>query len=140
MHYLVSETNQKMVYMKTLFYVLAHGHQMLEYKSLYELFVTLQVSNNLTMHWSNGVGQILTKFMYDQIQIAIIIAIQGTFIACSCDELTIIDNGFQIYIHAYVVGDWFKWPILVCVGIIVDGFGSNNLTKIIMNNLLKVGG
>jgi hypothetical protein len=39
-----------------------------------------------------------------------------------------------------VVGDWTKWPILVCVGIIVDGFGSNNLTKIIMNTLLKVGG
>lgn len=27
-------------------------------------------------------------------KIATIIAIQGTFIACSCDELTIIDNGF----------------------------------------------
>jgi hypothetical protein len=39
-----------------------------------------------------------------------------------------------------VVGNWTKWPILVCVGIIVDGFGSNNLSKIIMNTLLKGGG
>ncbi len=37
-----------------------------------------------------------------------------------------------------MVGNW-TWPILVCGGIIVDGFGSNNLTKIIMNTLLKGG-
>ncbi len=32
-----------------------------------------------------------------------------------------------------------RWPILVCVDKIVDGFGSNNPTKIIMNVLLKDG-
>lgn len=31
-------------------------------------------------------------------------------------------------------------PILVCVDKIVDGFGFNNLIKVIMNVLLKGGG
>jgi hypothetical protein len=31
-------------------------------------------------------------------------------------------------------------PILVCVDKIVDGFGSNNLTEVIMNILLNGGG
>jgi len=50
---------------------------MLEYKSLYELFVNLQVSNNPTMDWSNGIGWILVEFMYNEIQATIIVAIQG---------------------------------------------------------------
>jgi hypothetical protein len=33
-----------------------------------------------------------------------------------------------------------RWPILVCVDKIVDGFGSNNPIEIIMNILLKDGG
>jgi hypothetical protein len=32
---------------------LAHGCPMLEYETLYELFVSLGVRNNPTMHWSN---------------------------------------------------------------------------------------
>jgi len=32
-----------------------------------------------------------------------------------------------------------RWPILVCVDKIIDGFGSNNPTEIIMNVLLKDG-
>jgi hypothetical protein len=38
-----------------------------------------------------------------------------------------------------MVDDWTKWPILVCVDKIVDGFGSNNLIKIFMNVSLKGG-
>ncbi len=43
-------------------------------------------------------------------------------------------------IHAYLVDGSNRWPILVCVDKIVDGFGSNNLIEIIMNVLLKDGG
>jgi hypothetical protein len=46
----VGEGNWKMVQMKALFHVLTHGHPMLEYKTLYELFVSLGVPNNPTMH------------------------------------------------------------------------------------------
>ncbi len=94
------------------------------------------------MHWFNGIGWILIEFihMYNKIQGTIIVAIQGAqFIACSCDKITTIDIRYQIYIHAYVVDGSNRWPILVCVDKIVDGFGSNNPTKIIMNVLLKDG-
>lgn len=46
----MEEGNRKMVQMKALFHVLTHGHPMLEYKTLYELFVSLGVPNNPTMH------------------------------------------------------------------------------------------
>ncbi len=73
----IGETNWKMVQMKPLFHILAHGCPMLEYESLYELFVNLQVPNNPTMHQSNGIGWIFVEFMYNQIQATIIVAIQG---------------------------------------------------------------
>ncbi len=46
----MGEGNRKMVQMKALFHVLTHGHPMLEYKTLYELFVSLGVPNNPIMH------------------------------------------------------------------------------------------
>jgi hypothetical protein len=41
----VGEGNQKMVQMKMLFYVLAHGSLMFEFETLYELFGGLEQSN-----------------------------------------------------------------------------------------------
>jgi hypothetical protein len=51
-----------------------------------------------------------------------------------------IDNGSWICVHAYVVDCWTKIPIVVCVNSIINGLGSNNLTEVIMNALLKGGG
>ncbi len=47
---LVGEGNWKMVQMKILFHVFTHGHPMLEYETMYELFANLGVPNNPTMH------------------------------------------------------------------------------------------
>jgi hypothetical protein len=55
----------------------------------------------------------------------------------SCDEVTTIDNGWWICVHAYVIDCWSKVPILVCLDTIVDRSCSNNLTQVIMNALLK---
>jgi hypothetical protein len=46
----IGEGNWKMVQMKTLFHVLTHGCLMLEHETMYELFVSLSVPNNPTMH------------------------------------------------------------------------------------------
>jgi hypothetical protein len=46
----VGEGNWKMVQMKILFHVFTHGHPMLEYETMYELFANLGVPNNPTMH------------------------------------------------------------------------------------------
>ncbi len=43
--------------------------------------------------------------MYNQIQVATIVAIQGVlFITCSCDEVTIIDNGFVLMLTSLMIG------------------------------------
>ncbi len=47
---LMGERNWKIVKIKTLFHVLSHWHPMLEYKSLYEMFVSLGVSKSPTMY------------------------------------------------------------------------------------------
>jgi len=39
-----------------------------------------------------------------------------------------------------MVDGWTKWPILICVNKIVNGFRSNNVIKVIINALLKGGG
>ncbi len=44
------------------------------------------------------------------------------------------------FISMYVVKSWTRVLILVCVERVVDGPSSNNLTKMIMNALLKGGG
>jgi hypothetical protein len=49
----VSEASRKIIQMKTLFHIFAHGWPMLEYESLYALFVSLGIPNNPSMHWSD---------------------------------------------------------------------------------------
>jgi hypothetical protein len=58
----------------------------------------------------------------------------------SCDEVTTIDNGSWICIHAYVVQSLVKVPIFLQIERIVDGSSSNNLTKVIIIALMGCGG
>ncbi len=75
-----------------------------------------------------------------QIQNAIVKAIQSArFIAYPCDEVTTIDNDSWICVHAYMVDSWIKVLILLCVERVMDGYGFNNLTEIIMSTLMKGG-
>ncbi len=79
--------------------------------------------------------------MHMQVQEAIVKVIKATqFITMSCDEITIIDNGSWICTHAYVVQLWVKVPIMLQIECIMDGLGSNNLTKIIIVAWMKYGG
>jgi hypothetical protein len=52
----IGEGNRKVIQMKCIFHVLFHGHPMLEYESFYELFKSLNVPNNPSMHWFDNVG------------------------------------------------------------------------------------
>ncbi len=58
------EGNWKIVQFKSLFHILSHDHPVLEYETIYDLFVSLKVPNNLSMHWFNSTGYTLVKFMY----------------------------------------------------------------------------
>lgn len=91
---------------------------------MYELFVSLGVPNNPTMHQSYFASWVFVEFMHTQVEDDIIKVIQyaqsmhteveddtikviqyAQFIALSCDEVTIVGNGSWICIHAYVVDD-----------------------------------
>jgi hypothetical protein len=56
------------------------------------------------MYWFNIASWVLVEFMYMQVQDTIVKAIQlAKFIVYSCDEVTTIDNGSWICVHAYMV-------------------------------------
>ncbi len=98
------EGNRKIVRFKSLFHILSHGHPLLEYETMYDLFSNFKVPNNLNMHWSDFASWTLVKFMYQQVQKPIIQTKQfAQFFACYCDEVTTIDYGSWIFVHAYVV-------------------------------------
>ncbi len=127
--------------MKTLFHVLTHGCPMLEYETLYELFASLCFPNNSTMHWSNFTCWTFVEFMHTQVESATFKAIYSSqFIALFCDQVTTIDNGLWICVHAYVVAYWIKVLILMCIDRIVNGSSYNNLIEVIIIALLKGGG
>jgi len=73
---LVGDASWKIIQMKTLFQILAHGQPMLEYESLYALFISLGFPNNPSMHCFDIVGWVLVEFMYKQIKKSTIKAIQ----------------------------------------------------------------
>jgi hypothetical protein len=58
----------------------------------------------------------------------------------SCDEVTTVDNGFWICIHAYVVQSWVRIPILLQVECVVDGLGNKNLIEVIIVILIRCRG
>jgi hypothetical protein len=113
---------------------------MLKYESLCELFKSLNVPNNPSMHWFDSDGWTLVKFIFMQVQEATLKAILSTkFLAISCDEVTTIDNGFLIYIYVYVAKSWVKLPMLLQVKQIVNGLGSFNFIEVILVPLMNVG-
>ncbi len=117
-----------------MFHILSHGCLMLEYETMYDLFASLKVLNNPCMHWSNSIGSTFAEFMYEQVQKAIIQTIQSAqFLAC-CDEVTSIDNGSQICVHAYVVDGWTRVHVLICVDRIIDGSCYNYFFKVTVNS------
>jgi hypothetical protein len=59
------------------------------------------------------------------------------FLPISRDEITTIDNGSWMCIHAYVLEFWVKVPILFQIERIVNNSSSFNLIKIIMATLMK---
>jgi hypothetical protein len=71
---------------------------------MYDLFANLKVPNNLSMHWFNSASWTFVEFMYQQVQKTIIQTKQfAQFLTCSCDEVTTINNGSWILVHADVI-------------------------------------
>jgi hypothetical protein len=130
------EREKKKVQFATLFQILADGRPMLEYESRATLYEFLYVPNFPRMHWSDNSGWIMAEFMYAEVRIAISRVLVGAnYVALTCDEVSTIDNGSWISIHAYVVQNWSRIPYLISLERVVEGGGSDNLTQVIIDAL-----
>jgi hypothetical protein len=58
----------------------------------------------------------------------------------SFDEVTTIDCHGWIIVHVYVVEGWKHIPILLTLEQVLFGVTTNNLTNVIVANLLQYGG
>jgi hypothetical protein len=54
------------------------------------------------------------------------------------DEVSTIDNKSWMSIHYYVVHNWVRIPILIFLGTVVAGLGSDNLIKVM--EVFMIGG
>jgi hypothetical protein len=57
------------------------------------------------------------------------------YVAITCDEVTTVDCQSWISVHAYIVRDWERYPILLRLEQVVDGAGAENITKIVLSAL-----
>jgi hypothetical protein len=114
---------------------------MLEFEAMKSLFCFLNVLMNPQNHWSDSTGRVMAECLHKQVIKKMKEVVAGSkYFALSCDEVTMIDNQSWISIHYYVVQDWCHLPILIFLEQIIEGGGSNNLTKVIMVIFFKNGG
>jgi hypothetical protein len=130
------EREKKKVQFATLFQILKDGRPMLEYESRAALYEFLNVPNFPRMHWSDNSGWTMAECMYAEVRTAISRVLVGAnYVALTCDEVSTIDNGSWISIHAYVVQNWSRIPFLISLERVVEGGGSDNLTQVIIDAL-----
>ena len=116
------EREKEKIWFATLFQILADGRLMLEYESRAALYEFLNVPNFPRMHWSNNSGWIMAEFMYSEVRAAILrVFAIANYVALTCDEVSTIDNGSWISIHAYVVQNWSRVPFLISLEKVVEG-------------------
>ncbi len=53
------------------------------------------------------------------------------YVVLSCDEMHIVENQSWLLIHYYVVQNWVRIPIFTSLDIVIEGLGSDYLTKVI---------
>jgi hypothetical protein len=62
----------------------------------------------------------------------------STYVTLTRDEITIVDNGNWISIHAYITSNSVCIPIMISLQEVVSRVGVDNLTTMIMNNMVVV--
>jgi len=76
-----------------IFQILSFGCPMVEYEERLVLYAFFNVPNLSKMHWLDGSGWTMAKFIYQQAQQSIKKKITTTqFIAITCDKVTFVDN------------------------------------------------
>jgi hypothetical protein len=105
------------------------------------MYSFIGVGKNPKMHWSNSSSWIMANFMYAQVTNAIVAIVHvANYVAFTCDEVNMVENGSWISNHAYVMQNWVKILMSISFQRVVDGTRVNNLTIVIMEALQKGGG
>ena len=62
------------------------------------------------------------------------------FLAFTCDETTLVDNGSWLSVHAYVYEDWTRVPHLIALSRVQEAPTTDHLVIVIVEALEKGGG
>ncbi len=65
---------------------------------------------------------------------------KARFISIFANEITTVDYQYWLGVHVYLVDGWKRNPILLTLKQLVNGGIVNNLTKVIVDNVLQYGG
>ena len=131
------ESRKKRVQFATLFQLLAGGRLMTEFEARCDLYEFLGVPNMPHKHWGDSSGWVMAEHIYDFVKQKIkSVVSDATFLALSADETTAKDNTNWIAVHAYVMINWCRVPLLLTIQKIdSSGTTANNLTNLIMSAL-----
>jgi hypothetical protein len=132
------ESKRKKVQFATLFQILKDGHPMVKYEKKKVLYSFIGVPKNPKMYWLDSSSWIMVEFMYAQVTNAIMVVVSiANHVALTCDEVSTMDNKSWISIHAYLMQNWVKIPMLISLQKVIDGIGVDNLIVAIMEALQK---
>jgi hypothetical protein len=83
----------------------------------------------------------MAKFMHQEVMKATRARVGvARYVALNCDEMSTVDNQSWLSIHRYVVQNWVRISILVSLDKMLEGLGSDNLVKVIMEAFTIGGG
>jgi hypothetical protein len=100
----VGERARKRQQMGVIFHLLSSGRPMVDYGTSRSMLQFLGVPKLAKRHWNDVAGWILAECMFRQVEAKSLEMVKSArFISISCNEVTSIDNGSWISIHAYVV-------------------------------------
>jgi hypothetical protein len=79
----------------------------------------------------------MAKFMHQMVMKVIRVVIQvAHYIALNYDEVSIVDNQSWLFVYYYMVENWVRIPILICLERVVAHSRNDNLTNVIMEALM----
>ena len=115
---------------------------MTEFQPRFELYEFLNVPELPRKHWSDGSGWVMAEHLYNFVKQKIMSLVSSAaYFALLADETSACDNSSWIAIHAYVLVNWCRVPLLLTIQKLEsDGATSNNLTTVIMDALSMGGG
>ena len=110
------ESRRKRVQFATLFQLLTERRPMTEFEARFELYDFLEVPELPHKHWGLGSGWVMAEHLYDFVKQRIkTLVSSAAYFALSADETTACDNSSWIAIHAYIMENWCRVPLLLSI-------------------------